>query len=129
MTLYFSNHHTSPVSIAIVFYSPSLCSTKGNWEKAGWFNVQPNTSMWVHNGNVGSINRFWYFYAVATDGKYWSGNALITSVQRPNFDACINDVGTVNIGFIMFDVDQKLIIQRTCISIKTTTRYRLSRKG
>jgi hypothetical protein len=90
MQLRFRNNHHSPVSTALMWYSPGTCGGEGgNWETRGWWNLFPGSNVTT---NVGTGNRYFCFYAEAWDGAVWAG-PYVTEVSIYAFDRCYN-IGT-----------------------------------
>jgi uncharacterized membrane protein len=104
MSLEFCNNYPSPVSIAILWYSPG-CPDGGDWELAGWYNLDTGQCMTVFDGDLEDINRYWYFTADAEDGAYWAGN-VHHGVPYTAFDWCWNTGSTdeVDAGFRELDI-------------------------
>jgi hypothetical protein len=75
VSLTFNNEYSAPVSISILWYSPG-CPDGGDWELAGWYNLDTGQGMTVFFGDLDDINRYWYFNAEAIDGAYWAGDVV-----------------------------------------------------
>jgi uncharacterized membrane protein len=105
MSLNFSNNYTAEVSIAIMWYTPN-CPDGGDWSKAGWYNLAPGQFMTVFNGDLDEINRYWCYYAEASDGAFWAGD-VVTQIPDRAFDWCINTGSSDSreIGFRVLDID------------------------
>lgn len=90
MGLTFHNQYTAPVSVAIMFKSPDTCSGEGQgWEMMGWWNINPGDSALVYANDLEDLNRYWYYYAHASDGTGWAGNGeWARSVPQAVFDQC-----------------------------------------
>ena len=86
MQLQFRNVYSSPLSVAIMFYSPDACADYGLWGTRGWWNIDPGGQVYVLNTRVS----FAYFYAEATDGAIWSGGQTdpFMYVTQSAFDSC-----------------------------------------
>jgi uncharacterized membrane protein len=104
MSLTFNNKYSAPVSISILWYSPG-CPDGGDWELAGWYNLDTGQSMTVFSGDLDDINRYWFFNAEATDGAYWAGD-VVHDVPPTAFDWCWDTDSNVAspIGFREIDV-------------------------
>lgn len=108
MGLTFRNETAVPVSVAIMFLSPDTCSGEGlGWEMQGWWNISSGDSALVYANDLEDLNRYWYFYAQASDGTSWHGDGTwIASVPDTQFDQCYG-IG-VNPGeeldFVQIDV-------------------------
>ncbi len=107
--LRFTNNYPEPVSVMIEFYSPN-CSDEGtwlgDWVKQGWWNMQPGESKIPFGGDLEDVNRYWYFYAHATDGAYWAGPVHV-DVPGFAFDECkyLGQTGTRTVGMREIDID------------------------
>ena len=44
------------------------CPDGGEWEKAGWWQMEPGEERTAYGGSVGGIQASWYYYAHAADG-------------------------------------------------------------
>jgi uncharacterized membrane protein len=104
MSLTFNNEYSAPVSISILWYSPG-CPDGGDWELAGWYNLDTGQGMTVFFGDLDDINRYWYFNAEAIDGAYWAGD-VVHDVPPTAFDWCWNTGSNVAspVGFREIDV-------------------------
>lgn len=108
MTLTFCNGYTATISTAFCFYSPGNCGGEGeNFEMMGWWDIEPGACSVVSGDDLRKVNRYWYYYAFATDGTVWSG-PYGAAVPYAAFDQCygvgvVND--TVEIGFRELDID------------------------
>ncbi|MCA1843927.1 MAG: DUF1036 domain-containing protein [Actinobacteria bacterium] len=89
--LKFFSFHDTPVWLAISWYSPGCPS--GPWETAGWWEIHPAAGVVVSDADLDDINRYWYFYAVAHDGKHWSGPFGI-NVPPTAFNWCEHTLAT-----------------------------------
>lgn len=90
MQVCFQNSYASPLSAAVMWYSPGTCGGEGgDWETRGWWNLNPGDN--VHT-NVWTDNRYFCFYAEAWDGAVWAG-PYGAEVSIYAFDRCI-DIGT-----------------------------------
>ena len=88
----FQNDYPATVWAMIEWYHPN-CPDGGNWEKAGWWRMDPGQSKVPFTGDVGDVNRFWYFYAHASDGAQWTGpfNEIVPQIA---FDWCETTANT-----------------------------------
>ncbi|GAA3189617.1 DUF1036 domain-containing protein [Streptomyces ramulosus] len=102
--LRFCNRSGSTVNVMIERYD-SGCRPEP-WRRKGWWRLQPDECKTVYGGDVGDLNRYWYFYAVNILGTTtWSGPYPET-VPDSVFDYC-PDIGTSpshNIGMRQIDV-------------------------
>lgn len=98
MGFYFTNKHSSEAWVVFMWYQPD-CSDGGQWEKAGWWHLNPGETKQVHTDLNHGIAQY-YFYAHAADGAEWAGD-VTSSVPPTRFDWCIN-TGSTNsrtVGF------------------------------
>jgi len=89
--VHFINGYTRRVQIAIAFKQDS-CSEYGRpWGTRGWWVLNPGEEAYVLDTN----NRFFYYYAEATDGsRLWtSAEGPFVYVVQSAFDSCI-DIGS-----------------------------------
>ena len=82
----FCNH--SPVRAWVVFewYRPN-CPDGGNWQKKGWWSLEPGECKTVFGPDLRSLSACYYYYAEADDGSVWAGN-IPESVPNRAFDWC-----------------------------------------
>jgi Protein of unknown function (DUF1036) len=107
MQLCFQNSYSSPLSVAVMWYSPGTCGGDGgDWETRGWWNLNPGDN--VHT-NVWTDNRYFCFYAEAWDGAVWAG-PYGAEVSIYAFDGCIDIGHSVSDGpSPYFDVGFRLV--------------------
>ncbi len=110
MALTLCNGYPTPISTAIMFYSPDTCGGEGNFQMAGWWNIDPGTCALVYADDLEDLNRYWYYYADAEDGAVWSG-PYGASVPFYAFNQCYgigviieNNHEEVAIGFRELDI-------------------------
>jgi uncharacterized membrane protein len=86
VSLRFTNNYPSTLWAMIEWYHPN-CEDGGNWEKAGWWKIDPGQTKTVFGGDVSDVNRYWYFFAHAADGAAWAGpyNEIVPHIA---FDWC-----------------------------------------
>ena len=105
MSLYFRNGYPSTIWTMITRYHPN-CPDGGDWEKTGWWRIEPDGTATVYGDDVEDVNRYWYFYAHAADGAYWAGpyNVIVPHIA---FDWCIDTANTDSrqVGMRELDVD------------------------
>lgn len=104
--LTFCNSHSTAIATAISFLDEEECGLEGNgWKNIGWYWVEPGTCRVVYQNDVDDANRYWYFYAKATDGTVWEGE-YNTYVKHEAFDHCDNppDSTMFLLGFRELDV-------------------------
>jgi uncharacterized membrane protein len=91
MGLSFCNRYTHGVSICISWWDPTCINEDGSeWAKAGWWGLNPGECKEVLTGRLTSGNRrYYYFYAEARDGAFWSGPYPVWVPPRP-FHWCDN---------------------------------------
>jgi len=99
------NNYPKTISVAIWYYSPN-CPDGGNWSKKGWWQITPGLSKIVYGGSLKSLNRYFCYYAKATDGYQWSG-PYTTLVPPQAFDWCLNTGNTqsTTAGFRLLDIN------------------------
>jgi uncharacterized membrane protein len=90
VALHFNNAYPSTIWTMIEWHHPG-CEDGGDWEKAGWWKIEPGGSAIVHGGDLDK--RYWYFYAHAADGAYWAG-AYEEIVPHIAFDWCSDTANT-----------------------------------
>jgi uncharacterized membrane protein len=105
MSMQFVNNYPSTIWTAIMWYHPG-CADGGDWEKAGWWQLEPGGSATVYGGDVDDVNRFWYYFGHAADGAVWAGD-FPESVPDTRFDWCIDTSSTSarTVGMRQFEVD------------------------
>ena len=100
MGLRLCNGYRSTIWTSIMFYSPETCGGEGgNFEKMGWWKIEPGSCALVYANDLEDLNRYWYYHAHASDGAYWSG-PFQSNVPRVPFgggDSCWG-VGWGNTG-------------------------------
>jgi uncharacterized membrane protein len=105
--LTFCNSYPVRIWTAISFVDREICGGEGgDWRNRGWWGIDPGACVRVHSGNVGNVNRFWYFFAIADDGIRWEGE-FPTFVKDPEaFDLCdgIGSTALQRYGFRELDV-------------------------
>src|SRR5664279_2362613 len=95
MGLWFQNAYTDPVYIAILWYNPG-CGAEP-WQKSGWYEVAPGSSIEIVGANLQSIpdsNFAWFAQADWADGPCWSGDPAHNWYAIPHnaaFDQCYSD--------------------------------------
>jgi uncharacterized membrane protein len=107
MGLTICNGYHRPLSATIMFYSPNRCAGT-NFEMRGWWNANPGECRFVYSGSLRNLNRYWYFYAFATDGATWSGPGFWRAVvPRTAFDLCYgtNVPNGVQVNFRELDIN------------------------
>jgi len=108
MALNVVNRYSAPISVMVEYYHPA-CQDAGlsPWRKVGWYNIPPNSQKAVILGNLAGLNRYWYFYAQATDGMRWQG-PFRELVRSSAFQECADLADNVHyrwIGMTELDVD------------------------
>jgi len=71
--LRFANGYRSTIWAMVEWYHPN-CPDGGDWEKKGWWQIEPGQSAVVYGGDHRRVNRWWYYYAHAADGYHWPGD-------------------------------------------------------
>lgn len=69
--LRFTSNYPHTLWVAIMYYEPE-CEF-GDWIKKGWWRLEPGQSATVYGGHLAIRNRYYCFYAQASDGARWSG--------------------------------------------------------
>ncbi len=90
--LKFSNSFPETVWVCIDWYHPN-CSDGGDWEKAGWWKIDPGQSAVVSTADVSDVNQFWYYFAHSESGNVWAG-PFAEMVPHNRFDWCENTSST-----------------------------------
>jgi hypothetical protein len=73
MGLRIFNQHSAEVSTAIMFFNPDTCGGEGqDFEVMGWWNIAPAGNALVYANDV-DFNRYWFAFAMAKDGRRWTG--------------------------------------------------------
>jgi uncharacterized membrane protein len=115
MALYFCNYYPAHTWVAIMWYEPSCEDKFGNyWTREGWFSlypgvckkVLPNTWAKDVDDDLSDINRYFCFYAQASDGAKWLG-PYKRSVSNDAFERrdCVAYSQGWTAGFRLFDID------------------------
>lgn len=104
MQLCFQNNYSSPVWVAVMWWSPDLCGGDGgNWATAGWWGLNPGDSVCT---DVWTDNEYFYFYAEADDGAVWAGPYGPVYATYQAFQGCINIGSTqdyLQLGMLQVD--------------------------
>ena len=81
------------------------CPNGDGFIAIGWYRIPPGQCLTVYNGNV-NYNRYWAYYAEATDGATWSGN-IQSWVSNSAFSLCHGSACTPCrvVGFRLLDVN------------------------
>jgi uncharacterized membrane protein len=113
MGLTICSSYPATVWTAIMFRSPETCGGEGgDFEMMGWWRIEPGSCALVYANDLADVNRYWYYFAHATDGAFWAG-PFGASVPRSAFgggQACWGVQHTTvgsqfeSIGFRQFDV-------------------------
>lgn len=79
--LRFTNHYRTPVYVAVAQYAGDIWRSDigraAQWQSRGWYRVNSGQTITVYRGSVSKLNRYWYAYVEAEDGRaIWSGNYL-----------------------------------------------------
>jgi uncharacterized membrane protein len=104
MGLTFCNNYPRQVSITIGYYDPSNCANQGLWIKEGWWNLAPGQCVYVYAGSLRNVNRYWVYYARATNGYNWSGQ-YCTQVTNQAFHQCWNNPSQYQICYRLLDIN------------------------
>ena len=102
--LSFTNGYSRLVSVTVKWYHPN-CPDGGDWEKKGWWNINPGNTAHVLDLDLDETNRYYYYYAESVDGHTWSG-AYFTDVPNEAFDWCENTGSSTSrsLGFRELDI-------------------------
>ena len=89
----FQNKTSKTVWVAFQWYSPDVCSGEdghdpGLWETAGWWKLLPGQTKTVFGPDLQSVNKYYYWYAEASDGTAWTG-PFSTCVPDTAFKWCL----------------------------------------
>ena len=109
MSLTFCNHYSfTPgydVYVSYMRFDRASCGSGDGFIAIGWFRIPPGQCRTVYNGNV-NYNRYWAYYAEATDGATWSGN-IQSWVSNSAFSLCHGSACTPCrvVGFRLLDVN------------------------
>jgi uncharacterized membrane protein len=103
MSLYFHNGYPAKIWTMITWYHPN-CEDGGDWEKEGWWAIEPNGQATVSVADLDDVNRYWYYFAQAADGAYWAGPYDIV-VPNIAFDWCIDTANSDSFTVGMRELD------------------------
>jgi hypothetical protein len=67
-----TNEHSSTVWAMIEWSHPN-CPDGGDWEKKGWWRMEPGESKVAYADDLDDVNLWWYGFAHAADGTVWGG--------------------------------------------------------
>jgi uncharacterized membrane protein len=82
------NKYSTTVWAMFEWHAPG-CPDGGDWEKKGWWRIEPGQTSVVHGGDLVPLQACSYYYAHAADGAEWAGP--ITEFVPPRvFDWCSN---------------------------------------
>jgi uncharacterized membrane protein len=76
--------------VAIMFYDPNCAVDflgSEPWKKRGWWSLAPGQCKVVFGEDLADLNRYYCYYAEATDGAVWSG-PYKRSVRLTAFNDC-----------------------------------------
>jgi uncharacterized membrane protein len=98
-----SIYPNATIYVSILFYTKK-CADLGEFVKQGWWAVNDGETTEPYAGNLSDQNRYFYFYAEATDGQTWSGNYFYQVSQE--FNQCLLDNTNCNrrVGYIELDI-------------------------
>ena len=93
MWLAFKNSYNKRVRVAVMQHDTDACGEYGNWATEGWWKFDPGNSRSV----IWTPNRYVYYYAEATDGRYWGDKDGPKIYINPyeNFESCYK-IGTTS---------------------------------
>jgi hypothetical protein len=95
-----TNQHNSTLWAMIEWYHPN-CPDGGDWEKKGWWQIEPGESKIPYGGDLDDVNLNWYCFAHAADGTVWGGN-FPELVPTGAFDWCEQTADTTSRSVGMF---------------------------
>jgi hypothetical protein len=112
-TVSFTNAYTAPMYVAYMRLDYDCGNDCGEpWDVLGWIYLTPGQTQYRANP---TDNRYYYYYAEATDGAYWVG-PYVAEVTQPRFEKCTclgviqENGGATNpyydVGFRELDVDE-----------------------
>ena len=101
MSISFVNKHGTPVSVCLVWYNPN-CSDPP-FRKSGWLNLAIGEGRPFLNGAY--RNKYFYFYAEASDGSYWGDPRFRAAVINNRFDTCFDTVFEPNRIVPLHEID------------------------
>jgi hypothetical protein len=100
------NNYNTPIYIATMVVQLPGSNCNPGWQKTGWYSLNPGGVARADNRNLAATNRYWYVYAIASDGTQWTSNAFYTTVRNDPFDhVCISDNLGTSVGFMLVDVN------------------------
>lgn len=91
MGLYFHNNHNEKIFVAFAFVHQG-CEGGVNWEKKGWYGINPGGTTKVWTGWVGG-SKFFYFAEASDRSPAWSGQ-FFTQMPPRAFSWCWNTGST-----------------------------------
>ncbi len=102
--LRFCNQYPREVWVSIMWYHPN-CSDGGNWEKKGWWHLFPGECKVVFGEDLDEINRYYTFFAHASDGAVWAG-PYVRAVPHTAYDWCewTANTDSRDVGFRLLDI-------------------------
>jgi hypothetical protein len=106
MSLTFVNHVPDDTINIVYVYLDTSCPY--NFRKEGFYVIGPGASINTWNGDVSSLNRYWYFWAQSVNGLYWAGGDGPIEISFPHeFDQCVYDNAnmTMTVGLQEIDVN------------------------
>lgn len=101
------NSYSQTISTAISFFSPDECGGEGgDWQNIGWWVIAPGTCKVVYGNDLDDASRFWYFFAMAVDGRRWSGEFPTFVHMTEAFNVCdgIGTTALTRVGFRELDI-------------------------
>ena len=99
----FTNNYPSTVWVMLEWHHAN-CPDGGDWEKKGWWQIEPGQSAVAFGGDVNDLNSSWYWFAHAQDGAVWAG-PFQEIVPDHAFDWCTNTADTSSRTIGMREVD------------------------
>jgi uncharacterized membrane protein len=98
-----SSYPNATIWVSILWYHPDC--TNGLFMKTGWWSLTDGQTVEVFTGDIDDLNRYYYFYAEASDGAVWSGPTNV-EVTNAAYSQCVWDNKSCNrtVGFQILDI-------------------------
>lgn len=88
----FCNQYSTTIWVMFEWHHAN-CSDGGDWEKKGWWRIEPGQTAVAYGGDLADLNACSYYYAHAADGREWAG-PFAEYVPPRVFDWCTNTSST-----------------------------------
>ena len=95
-------HNALPSATVSVVFSGLDTGCSPVWSKVGWWTALPGQTVTVYTGDVASVNRYWYYFAVADDSGdiigTWAGPypVVVPTPTSGGFRQCLSDRAIVS---------------------------------